>query len=199
MSNFKTTTTRVVTLASLVTILSGFSMCTKTPDNEAESLKRAQTACIQMLKGFFPEKVKILGQTDAGIVAIAMLDKYKDLPSEWDKVKALPFIESGVDSKIEAIVGNTSLSSDESNAQLVSAVQNTEFWNQTCGVRFKNELKRCADKFPFDSADWSNCLKASPMASNDFVGEWSPFYREYQKKIRPRLREAASAGGQVNF
>ncbi len=176
-------------IALMAVPLLGISMCSK--KNEGESLKRAQAACIHAIRGGLPEKARILGAIETSIQSLSTQENYANLASEWQKVKSMPFITTEADRKLEAILANSNLSTDDSNQQIISAVESTSFWKDVCSVRVKNEVKKCADKFEFDSADWKTCMGSSEIANADWLGDWSPFWGAYQKQIRPKLKEAA--------
>jgi len=176
----------------------GFSMCSKKTDGE--SLKRAQTACIQSVRGFLPEKANLVKTLDSTVETAALVPKYKDLPTEWAQVKAKPFIADGVDQKLEAIVSDSTLSNAEGDNRITGILEPTSFWKETCSVELKNAIQKCADKFEFDSSDWkrattgwANGRHFSVPTKNRFVPSLKKLRLE-----RPFRNEAAKMSAETS-
>jgi hypothetical protein len=178
---------KTIILIAISFPLMGISMCTKR--DESDSLKRARAACIQAVRASLPEKATIIKTLDVTIQSLPANDKNDILRKKWNKIRVLPYIENGVDQKINSIITENNLSTPPSDQQIIKEIELTNFWKSTCSVQLKDEIQKCSNKFTPDGVDWKNCVNSSPLANSDWVGEWSPFWGGYVKEIRPALKE----------
>lgn len=178
---------RTFSLIFLSWFMMGITMCKKKSDNSPESLKRAQSACIQAIAGVFPDKAIILKSLEMSSMTFSMVPGQKEVATSINELRAKPFISVEIDKNISKILGTPNLSASDRDKELVRAVESSQFWNEACGVTLKNEIQRCADKFEFDGTDWKSCMNSSPLAKNEWSAEWSPFFAEYYKIVKPKL------------